>query len=188
MELGTVQSVIENAHKGANIVLEWERQAKTLKACPHAIDKHVRMVGRIGIDYDNQAAVIAKRENGELPEQSQPIWKGAGEWVTFPFLIRHRKTGQLYVRLYNGTSANVPVMVEWKMDGDVVPFETVAPFLLASEKDSDKGDCFCCKVEDILRIGNEADWLTEVEEGGNEAAVAVSTVLSVEPTTETETA
>jgi len=174
MELGTVQKVVENTPKGANIICEWVRQAKVLKGCAHAIDKHVRMVGRCGIDYDKQAAVIAKRENGDLPEQSQPIWHGAGEWAIFPFLIRHKKTGQLYLRLYNGTSAKVPVVVEWLMDGDVVSYETVEPFLLASEKNDDKGDCFCCKIEDLIRIGNEADWLSEVEDGNDEGVAAVT--------------
>ena len=173
MELGTVQRVVENTPKGANIVLEWKRQVKTFKGCDKAIDKHVRMVGRVGIDYDNQAAVQEKRENGELPAQSQPIWHGAGEWAIFPFLIRHKKTGQMYLRLYNGTSTRVPVKVEWHLDGDVVPYEQVEPFLLASEKDGEKGDCFCCKVEDVLRIGNEADWLAEVED--ETEAVASST-------------
>lgn len=178
MELSTIQKVIENTSKGANIICEWQRQVKTLKGCPYAIDKHTRMVGRVGINYDNQAAVIEKRENGDLPLESQPIWKGAGEWLVFPFIIRHKKTGQLYLRLYNGTSTKVPVKVEWLMDGDVVTYENIESYLTAAEKNDDKGDCFCCKVEDIIRIGNEADWLAEVEE----AAVEASTTPANEPT------
>lgn len=176
MELSTIQRVIDNTSKGANIIVEWLRPVETLKSCDKAIDKHVRMVGRMGIEYDNMKDVKEKRENGELPATPQPIWHGAGQWVTYPWLIQHVAKKQLYVRLYNGTSTKVPVKVEWRMDGDAVPYETVLPYLTAKEKrDEREGDCFCCKIENIIRIGNEADWLNEVEETAEVAEVPATT-------------
>lgn len=165
MELETVQRVIDNVTKGSNIVLEWIRPAKVKTSCESNIQKYVLMVGRVGIDYDNQQVVKEKRESGELPSERHPIWNGKGEWVIFPYLIRHVVTGELYVRLYESTSKAIAPKVEWMMDGVPVDYEDVEPFLLASEKKSEKdGDCFCCKLGNMVRIANEADWLVEVDE------------------------
>lgn len=181
MELATISSVIENTPKGANVVLEWQRPVKVKKAfADRNIEKYVRMVGRVGVDYNKQSAVIEKRENGELPEQEKPIWNGKGEWVTFPFLFRHVITNEHYIRLYKSTSEAIQPIVEWLEDGDVVSFEEVESMVMASEKNSDKGDCFCCKMSNVLRIGNEADWLEDVEE------VVVATTTPIE-TVENET-
>lgn len=151
MQKDLVLAVVSEATKGANIKLSWHRACKTKKTCSDAISKEVHAVGRVGINYDNQKAVIEKRENGELPEQSQPIWHGKGEWAIFPYLIRHTVTGQYYLRLYTGTGTAKP-SVQFYRNGQAVSFENVAPDLLASEKNSEKGDCFCCKVEDMTGI------------------------------------
>lgn len=70
MKLETVQNVLTLAPKGANIVLEWTRSAKTRKGVTDTILKSVRMVGRVGVEYDNLRAVQEKRESGELPTEN----------------------------------------------------------------------------------------------------------------------
>jgi len=155
MELAQVNQVMEIAPKGANIVLEWTRNAKTRKGAPQ-VRKMVRMVGRVGLTYDNIGAVKEKRENGELPKENQGLAEWA-EWVKFPFLIKNKKSGQLYLRLYKGTSAKNPPHRQFIMDGQAVSFEAVEAHLLASEKGShDNTDCFIVKIEDLTRIYSES--------------------------------
>ena len=147
-----MMATLESATKGANIIVGWTRLCKTKKACEDVITKRVKCVGRVGIDYNKQKAVQEKRDSSELPEQAQPIWHGAGEWEIFPFLIRHVRTGQNYLRLYTSTSKTHKPSVEFFRNGIPVTMEEISGDLLASEKKSEKGDCFCCKIEDMTTI------------------------------------
>ena len=158
MKIESVKAVMGKVQKGSNIVVSWERPCKTKKTCPHQIVKQVLTIGRIGIDYNNLKAVQEKRENGELPEQSQPIWNGKGEWAEFPFLIRHVNSGKLYLRLYKGSSAKVKPKVAFFMDGQSVTMEQIKPFLLASEtsKSSENADCFTCDIENLTTLMSES--------------------------------
>jgi len=154
--LATVNELVEAAmgtRKGVNVRLAWRRDCKVKKSVTDLIEKATVGVGRIGIDYDNQAAVIEKRENGELPEESQPIWHGKGEWVIFPYLIRHTDTNQLYLRLYKGTGNAIP-KVQFYRNDEPVSKESLDSELLSSEKSTEKdGDCYCVKIEDMTMIG-----------------------------------
>lgn len=156
MNLSQVQTAIEQTPKGANIIIEWVRPVKTLAAFKGAdLTKSVRMVGRMGIDYDKQKSVQEKRETGELPSESQPLpW---GNWAIFPYLIEHK--GNYYVRLYNGTSDKVRPEVHFFLDGNEVAFESIAHMLPANEKQEKHGDCFTCKVENMTRIHHESEWI-----------------------------
>lgn len=152
MELATVQNVLTLAPKGANIVLEWTRSVKTRKGVTDTILKSVRMVGRVGIEYDNQKSVIEKRESGELPSENAGLpW---GRWAVYPFLIEHN--GQHYVRLYNGTSKLTTPKATFTVNGQEVGRDEIAPKLLASELAEKSGDCFTCKVENMTRIWVES--------------------------------
>ena len=151
MNLDIVKATVQSATKGANIILEWTRPCKTRKACEVVISKEVRMVGRVGINYDNQASVQGKRESGELPVEPKGLpW---GEWAIYPYLIVHR--GKYYVRLYNGTSATVKPSVQYKRNGLPVNLDEIKGDLLASELSEKKGDCFTCKVENMTTINWE---------------------------------
>jgi len=151
MNLDIAIATVKSATKGANIKLAWTRPCKTKKSCVDSISKSVRTSGRIGIDYNNQKAVIEKRENGELPAEAQAIWHGKGEFEIFPYLIRHTVTGQRYLRLYTSTGSD-KATVQYYRNGIPVSLESVSADLLASEKKTSKGDCFCCKVEDMTDI------------------------------------
>ena len=154
MQLAQVKSAILAAPKGSNIIVEWLRNAKVRKGCS-PVSKSVRMVGRMGIEYDNMKVVEAKREDGTLPAENNGLpW---GVWAEYPYLIEHK--GNYYLRLYNGTSATVHAEAHFFRNGDEVTKESIMGDLLASEKEEKKGDCFCCKVEDITRIHTEAEFV-----------------------------
>jgi len=152
----TVNDLIDEAmmtRKGVNVRLAWRRSCKVKKTVTDFIEKATVAVGRIGIEYDNQAAVIAKRESGELPEESQPIWHGKGEWLIYPYLIKHVDTNQLYLRLYKGTGNAIPKVQFYRNDLPVSK-ESLDAELLSSEKSTEKdGDCYCVKLEDMTMIG-----------------------------------
>jgi hypothetical protein len=162
-QLATVNEIIDSAmatRKGVNVNLVWERKCKTKKACQDEITKRTETVGRVGIDYNNQKAVQEAREAGELPSEEQPIWYGKGEWLIFPYLVRHTVTNQLYLRLYSGTDKRHTASVQYFRNGNPVSFENVENDLLASEKSKKNGLCFCVKLEDMIAIGK----MSEVED------------------------
>ena len=163
----SVNTLVDEAmttRKGVNVRLSWKRNCKVKKTCQDLIEKATVAVGRLGIDYNNQASVIEKRENGELPEEAQPIWGGKGAWVIFPYLFRHTVTNKLYMRLYNGTSKTAKPTVQFYRNGDPVSKSELETVLLASEKKtSDPTDCFCVKLDDITMIGKIGEEAIEKE-------------------------
>ena len=151
MELEQVKIAIESTPKGANIIIGWTRNAKTRKGTEDVITKSTRMVGRIGIEYDNISTVQDKRENGELPTENQGLaW---GTFEIYPYLIAHKN--KKYVRLYKGTSDKVRPQVVWHRNGIEVRKEEIAPCLLKSELTSSKGDCFVVNVNDVTKLHRE---------------------------------
>jgi hypothetical protein len=152
----TINQIVDAAmktRKGVNVNLSWQRPCKTRKTCQDRIEKRTETVGRVGIDYSNRAIVQEMREAGELPEKEQPIWRGKGEWLLFPYIIRHTGTNQLYLRLYQGSSPNYKPSVQYFRNGVEVSKESVESELLASEKRSDTRLCFVVRLEDVLSIG-----------------------------------
>ena len=164
--IATINEIVDAAmttRKGVNVNLAWERNCKTLKACSDTITKRTNMTGRVGINYSNQKAVQELRDAGELPSEEQPIWHGKGEWVIFPYILRHVDTNQLYLRLYKGTDSRHIPSVQYFRNGIEVSKESVLNELQASEKRASNGLCFAVKIEDMLSIGRMAE-VEETEE------------------------
>lgn len=159
MELQQVRRAIKATPKGCNIVCEWKRACKTRKGVSSIVTKHVRMVGRMGIEYDNINDVQEKREEGTLPAVNAGLpW---GQWSEYPWLIEHK--GKYYLRLYKGTSATTTPEVTFFLEGLEVPKSSVAPLLLASELAEHDGDCFCCEIGNLMHVHCE-QVCTEVEQ------------------------
>jgi len=166
MNVKTCKEVMVLVQKGRNVVIEWERNAKTFKGVSDKVTKAVRMVGRIGIEYDNMKVVKEKRESGELPSENAGLpW---GKFEIYPYMIEHKE--ERYLRLYKGTDARVSPKVAWFKNGIEVDKEEVAPLLLASEFNSKESDCFTVKVRDITDM-----YLTELEIGQAGEKVATET-------------
>jgi hypothetical protein len=155
MELEQVKQAVENTQAGANIVVEWERPCSTFKGITAVITKRVKMVGRVGIEYDNQKKVVDARENGTLPAENQGL-KGM-EWVEYPWLLRATKSGKLYLRLYTSTNSKCRAVSQFFLDGKAVDREAVAHLLLAKELTKSQPEaCFSCAVDSILRLNRES--------------------------------
>jgi hypothetical protein len=164
--VATINEIVDSAmttRKGVNVKLQWERTCKVKKSCSDTITKRTNMTGRVGINYSNQKAVQELRDAGELPSEEQPIWHGKGEWVIFPYILRHVDTNQLYLRLYKGTDSRHIPSVQYFRNGMEVSKENVLDDLLASEKSVKNGLCFVVKIEDMLSIGRMAE-VEEAEE------------------------
>jgi hypothetical protein len=152
--LEQVKDALNNAPNGANIILEWERDVKTLKAHSDLnIRKHVIAVGRKGMSYENLKAVKEKRENGELPSEPKPTWFYHDD--SCKGIIRHKRTEAPYVQLFGGTDTRHIPKVKFTLNGEETTLEAISPYILSSEKRSEKGDTFCCKVADMITIKTE---------------------------------
>jgi len=166
MRVEQVKQAIEETPKGSNIIVEWTRDCKTLKSSEDEITKSVRMVGRMGIEYDKIKGVRVGRQLGELPETNQglPSWQ---KFEIYPYLLKYvdkNKTDEeneedeekiYYLRLYKGTSNSTKHKTEWFKNGNPVSFDEIEGALLASEKKSSHGECFQVKIESITRLHRE---------------------------------
>jgi len=152
MELAQVRQAIQNTRKGTNVIVEWTRPCDTRKGTATVITKAVRMVCRMGIEYDNINNVIEKREEGTLPAVNAGLkW---GTWFEYPYLISHK--GKMYLRLSPGTSSLNSSSATFFMDGVETTKGTVIPYLLAKElKEKEDMDCFCLDINNITRLHNE---------------------------------
>lgn len=160
MNKDKVVETMVTIQKGANIVVEWTREAKTRKGVTDIIEKSVRMVGRIGIEYDNLGVVKEKRASGELPSENQGLkW---GNYEIYPYLIEHK--GNHYLRLYKSTCAIIQPKVTWTLNGGVVYKDEIAPMLLKSEVDSQEGDCFTVNIKSITRLHKETEGVEQTTE------------------------
>ena len=135
--------------RGQFLSVVWQRAAKVLKHCTHVIEKRVVAHSiRAGVIYDNMANVQDKRESGDLPATNAGLpW---GSWFLFPHIIEYK--GGYYFRfaLNPGVSK---FETTWVMDGREVSFETVEPYLLASEKRQDEmPDVITVKAQDIVSM------------------------------------
>lgn len=114
------------AHKGRIHVVRTTRDVKTLKGYDGPrIQKHAVYRARVGHEYNNQAATIQAHSSGEREKLGMPEWQ---EYVS-PALRRHKTKGTEYLAFQP-----LDVKVEFTKGGELVDKETVAPFLLASEK------------------------------------------------------
>ena len=154
--LETVRTALDNAPKGANITLEWERDVETLKAHSDLnIRKHVVMVGRVEINYENLKAVKEKRANGELPPEPKSPWFYHDE--NTKGIIYNKRTDAPYVQLFNGTDSRHVPKVKFTLDGKEISKEEISTFITAKERKSEKGDVFCCKLENMIAIKSALD-------------------------------
>jgi len=131
---------------GAFYRVTWTRTVKTRKEFASlAILKTVSAMVKAGIEYDNKASVVAKRESGELPTENQGLpW---GVWFDYPHVIEHK--GAYYLRFYPASEFG-KMEVQFTLDGKPVTKEAIAQYCLASELvERDNIDCFTLKLDTL---------------------------------------
>lgn len=152
MDLKELNQALANVQNGAFIDIGWMRECKTRKAFKHlSITKATIGEGlRVGVQYDNKKAVQDKRETGELPAENMGL-RGEQEWYSFPFVIFNPKNGKYYLRVT--TMHNSRFKTQFFLDGQPVEKETVAEYLLASEKRERQDiDCFQVNIANVRRL------------------------------------
>jgi len=128
------------------------------------LTKRTKMLCRIGVAYDNKAAVIEGRDNGDLPAENAGL--NGFEWEQYPTILKAIKTGLLYIRLEKGTFKNVQTVVQYFLDGQEVKKADYEHTMLASEttEREDFAGTFNCKIETIRYIQDfKAETVEEAE-------------------------
>lgn len=133
--------------KGQICTFTTTRDLKVRKG--HApIKKTSTFQARVGVNYDNIAAVQEKRTNGELPAENQGLpW---GEWVVFPYIIAHK--GEHYFRCTSIRNNFIP-KTEYIRDGVIISKEEAQVAALASEfRESEPSEVFNIKLSSIVEV------------------------------------
>lgn len=134
--------------KGQIVTVETVRPVALKKSATIGeIFKHSKFQARVGVDYDNMASVIEKREDGTLPATNAGL--PYGEWVVFPILIAHKGAEQVRFSAVNSTVKYPPRYL--RADGTEIAASEVEPHALAKEfAERDPLDCFNVKLENIV--------------------------------------
>lgn len=99
---------------------------------------------RVGINYENRAATIAKREDGIEKSKLRGL-----EWVAYPYLLKN-KDNDLYFRFYPFGS-NEPI-VKYFLNGEEYSWDNISEFFLANGQFSGYSEVVNIKVENIIEV------------------------------------
>ena len=136
------------SRKGQIVTVTTTRPVKMKKGQPE-VTKTSQFQCRVGVNYDNIAAVREGRANGELPAENAGLpW---GEWLEFPYTIGHK--GETYVRctMLNNGFRRAPMFA--LADGTEVDKDTVRQGALASEfREGDDNAVFNIKVSSLVEV------------------------------------
>jgi hypothetical protein len=136
--------------KGTIATLKTEKSCKTRKTAGDiSVTKVSTFQCRIGVNYDNVAAVKEKRENGELPAENAGLPWGRFVDGLFPYVIEHN--GTFYFRCTTVNNNYIPEVHYFKNAVEISKDEAKL-LCLASEFYDKEGDCFNVKVNNILEV------------------------------------
>lgn len=137
---------------GQFLTVNYGKECKMRKGCVQ-VHKFSKMTLRAGIEYDNIAAVMDKRESGELPKENAGLSWGAYVPGLYPYIIEHK--GALYFRFF--TVPNTKSVSTFVRDGVEISREDARMVCLASEfrEDDTTLETITLKVEGILEINGK---------------------------------
>lgn len=104
---------------------------------------------RVGVNYDNIAAVKEGRADGSLPSENAGLpW---GSWLVFPYVIAHK--GAHYFRCTSVHNDNaIPRVIYTRNGVEITKAEAEADALASEFADKDDREVFTVKVESITEI------------------------------------
>lgn len=133
------------SRRGQIVTMTTKRNMKVRKG-QAPIEKISKFQVRVGVSYDNIAAVKEKRESGELPKENKGLpW---GEWEIYPYVIVHK--GERYIRCTAIDS--FAGYVKYYRNGTEIPEEETKAACLSSEFGDKSGDVFNVKLSSILEV------------------------------------
>lgn len=137
---------------GQFVRITYGKECKVRKGAVQ-VYKSSKMTLRCGIEYDNIAAVEAKRESGELPKENAGLAWGAYVPNLYPYIIEHK--GSLYFRFF--TVPNTKAESVFMVDGKEISREEAQTLCLASEFQERETtlETVTLKVEGILDINGK---------------------------------
>ena len=146
-----VQAIL--ALKGQFVSITYGRECKVRKGAPMVL-KYSKMVLRAGISYDEIAAVQAKRESGELPEENAGLQWGAYVPGLFPYIISHKDA--LYFRFFTVPNS-ARVSPTYVCNGVEISAEEARQHCLASEfaERETTLETITLKIEGILEVNGK---------------------------------
>ena len=142
--------------KGQFVKAAWKSNPKPAAAYKNSIELEKRTVSVVqaGVNYANLSAVKQGIADGERGEVQELPW---GEWVVFPYTIRHKDTD--YIRLYPSNGFNHIPKSQYFVNGELVDKLEFAKYLTPSEakkivdpSEEDRPLCFTIKAENLLGI------------------------------------
>jgi hypothetical protein len=139
---------------GQFVSIRTVRAIKVRKGCAEIL-KDSRFTVRIGVNYDNQAAVKEKRESGELPAENAGLI--GREWIVFPYIMRSVKSGKYLVRCSPVHNDACKRSVEFTRNGKTITKAEAEVDAYASEfYERDEVDAFDITVDNIVEINGKA--------------------------------
>jgi hypothetical protein len=155
----TADQIISNIlnSKGQFVKAVWKSEPTPAAAHKKAgvlLEKKTSAVCRAGINFSQLSAVKMGVESGERDVVGELPF---GEWLHFPYVIKHVPKGSeeevLYIRLYpSDTKSNTLYYV----NDEVVDKKTFASYLTPSESkkllEGEKPLCFTVKRENIIGV------------------------------------
>ena len=133
------------SRRGQIITMITKRAMKVRKG-QDPIEKISRFQVRVGVSYDNIAAVKEKRESGELPKENKGLpW---GEWEIYPYVIAHK--GERYIRCtaMNGFAG----FVKYYRNSLEITEDEAKAACVASEFGDKSGEVFNVKLSSIMEV------------------------------------
>jgi hypothetical protein len=136
--------------KGQIVTVVIQRPLKVRKGAAEVI-KTSKIQLRAGVVYDNQKAVIEKRENGDLPAENAGLpW---GQWSIFPYVITHKGASYFRFATLNGGNQTI---VTFTRNGVAISKDEAMVDALASEKQERESlDTVAINVNNILEVNGE---------------------------------
>lgn len=138
---------------GQFVSITYGKECKMRKGAAQ-VYKFSKMTLRCGIEYDNVAAVEAKRANGDLPAVNAGLSWGAYVPGLYPYIIEHK--GSLYFRFFTVPNNN-HVKPTFVCNGKEITREEAQGLCLASEFQERETtlETITLKVEGILDINGQ---------------------------------
>ena len=142
------RSLVEGLNRpGAFQSVQWRTVAPSSAATRNAgivLEKIGTATMRTGMDY---------QKSQSMREWTRPLLSGTvlGEWALFPYIIRHKNSGQEYLRIYIKADT---IGMRYFVDGQEVSRETFVTYQTPSQAKGSKpnGGTISPKVEGITLL------------------------------------